>query len=1025
MFESFFIYGTEPLYAETGTYQIPLVVLSYVVACLASYTALSLAQQLVNAQSKIGKRLFLWGGAFAMGAGIWSMHFIGMLSYKMQMKMEYDPALTLLSLLIAIIFAYGVLRIVARRRFTLQKLLIGSVLLGLGICSMHYSGMAAMKMDSDLRYVPSLFLLSVVIAIVASGGALWFAFTLSRQSNQYNYLFQCGAALIMGAAICGMHYTGMSAAVFLPWAQCRYDPTQTFDVLAYSIASITTLVLGLALVVGSYKKSQTEFLLYNSETKLRAMINNALDAVIFMDQDGKVTEWNKQAEVIFGWSYNEVIDKCLADIIIPREYREAHLAGMLRFINEGVGPILNKRIEMSALNKKGVRFPIELTVTAKKIQGVYSFSAFVRDITERKQSEGTKGILAAIVASSTSAIISKDLDDVITSWNAGAEKLYGYSAEEVIGKNANIIIPPDKKEEEELILIQLRKGENIENYETVRMHKDGRRIDVLFSISAIYDKAGRVIGVSKITHDISKRKILEEELFKQVEWFQTTLASIGDAVIAVDMDSNITFLNRVAEKMTGWKLVDAVGRSLKEIFYIINEETRLPTENPVDKVIQKGRIEGLANHTLLISKNGTEYSIEDTAAPIKLPNGKLMGVVLVFHDIGERRALENKLREKAEILLEKDHRKDEFLATLSHELRNPLSPISNALHVLGSPSVSKKMQKEALSIANHQVSHMSRLLDDLMDISRITYGKIILQRQQLNLCEIVQTAIYTAMPFINSRSHTLETNLPTHPVWVHGDATRLSQLLGNLLNNAAKYTYNGGKICLDVLVEGKEIIIKLKDNGIGIPKDKLSYIFDIFIQGDNAMERAQGGLGIGLMLVKGIAKLHEGSVEVHSEGNGKGTEFIVRLPIMDNVAEKLSVTTKQKQQAHPAASYRILVVDDNKDSAKTLGWMLEALGHKVKTVYDADNALKTAHSYKPEVILLDIGMPDMDGYELCKVMHKDPALKNTVFIAQTGWGQEKHFSLSEEAGFDFHLVKPINMETLQEKLDMLREVVAV
>lgn len=258
MLESFFIYGPLPPKVEVGTYQIPLVILSYLVATFASYTALALAQQILVTQSTAARRMFHWGGAFAMGAGVWSMHFIGMLSYKMDMAVQYDPWLTLLSMLIAIAVAYGVLGIVARKRLFASQVINGAILLGFGICSMHYVGMEAMKMGAELRYIPSIFSASVAIAIGASGAALWLAFTLARSSSAYAYISRVAAAMVMGAAICGMHYTGMMASVFVPYADCRYDPNQSFSVLALAIAATTVVVLGLALAAGIYNRLQTE-----------------------------------------------------------------------------------------------------------------------------------------------------------------------------------------------------------------------------------------------------------------------------------------------------------------------------------------------------------------------------------------------------------------------------------------------------------------------------------------------------------------------------------------------------------------------------------------------------------------------------------------------------------------------------------------------------------------------------------------------------------------------------------------------
>ncbi|HTK85043.1 MAG TPA: MHYT domain-containing protein, partial [Patescibacteria group bacterium] len=388
MLDSIFISGPLPSAVERGVYQLPLVALSYIVASFASFAALSLAQQVTTAKTRREKRLLQSGGAFAMGAGIWSMHFIGMLSYKMDMVVQYDPWLTLLSMLFAIAASYVALKIVARRALSYRQLAIGAVLMGIGICGMHYTGMAAMKMDAYLRYIPFIFLLSVAIAISASAAALWIAFTLARHASLYRYFFQVGAALVMGAAICGMHYTGMAAAVFVPFLRCRYDPFQDFHALAIAIAIITGIVLLLALGVGFYRQAQTEARLMNSENRLRLMLDGALDAIVGMDQTGIITEWNRRAEILFGWPAAEAAGKKLSELIIPPEFRARHEEGMRRFLADGTGPILNRQIEVEALDRNGRLIPVELAVAYQKLyDGSYHFTAFVRDITERRRAE--------------------------------------------------------------------------------------------------------------------------------------------------------------------------------------------------------------------------------------------------------------------------------------------------------------------------------------------------------------------------------------------------------------------------------------------------------------------------------------------------------------------------------------------------------------------------------------------------------------------------------------------------------------
>jgi signal transduction histidine kinase/ActR/RegA family two-component response regulator len=370
-----------------------------------------------------------------------------------------------------------------------------------------------------------------------------------------------------------------------------------------------------------------------------------------------------------------------------------------------------------------------------------------------------------------------------------------------------------------------------------------------------------------------------------------------------------------------------------------------------------------------------------------------------------------------ESLLEADRRKDEFLATLAHELRNPLAPISNALAIIESAK-DKAVRDEAREIIGRQVEQMVHLVDDLMDASRITQNKIVLRKAPAQLADVIAAAVEIARPLIKEHGHTLDIRLPSEPVWLNGDRTRLAQIFSNLLTNAAKYTDSAhGRIELSAWREGKEVAVAVRDNGIGIAPAVLPRVFTIFAQVDSSLERAQGGLGIGLSLVKNLAALHGGSVEAYSEGTGKGCEFTVRLPMMEAPPQPIVAPEAAKTVRH--CHWRILVVEDNIPSAKTLGWLLEAMGHEVQLVHDSASAVETAKSFVPDVALLDLGLPNMNGYDLCRVLRCDPALRHTVFIAQTGWGQEAHKQRSKEAGFDYHLVKPVDIRHMEALLDSL------
>ncbi|HXM38013.1 MAG TPA: ATP-binding protein [Gemmatimonadales bacterium] len=491
----------------------------------------------------------------------------------------------------------------------------------------------------------------------------------------------------------------------------------------------------------------------------------------------------------------------------------------------------------------------------------------------------SQALLAAIVESSDDAIISKTLEGIITSWNAGAERLFGYTPAEVIGHSITVIIPADRLDEEKVILQRLGRGERIEHYETVRHAKDGRLLDISLTISPIRDRAGKVVGVSKVARDIRAQKDAE--------------------------------------------------RALQEA----------------------------------------------------------------------------------------DRRKDEFLALLAHELRNPLGPIRHAVKILRARSPAPSELQWATSIIDRQAEHMSRLVEDLLDVSRITRGTIHLRQERLDIGNIVKSAVEASSALIDKAGHRLKVTLPPEPVFVDGDPTRLVQVVANLLDNAAKYTDPGGRIALTAAREGDAAVIRVKDNGIGIAPDVLPTIFDMFTQAGLTVERAQGGLGVGLSLVERLVHLHGGTVSAHSEGPGMGSEFTVRLPTATKGHDHLPwQTAGAEQKAHAHVRCRVLVVDDNQDSADSLGMLLRMFGHEVRTAHDGVEGVTAAAAFQPDIAILDIGLPKLNGYEVAKQIRAQPWGKRVALVALTGWGQEEHRRRSREAGFDHHLTKPVEMDVLQEIL---------
>jgi signal transduction histidine kinase len=369
---------------------------------------------------------------------------------------------------------------------------------------------------------------------------------------------------------------------------------------------------------------------------------------------------------------------------------------------------------------------------------------------------------------------------------------------------------------------------------------------------------------------------------------------------------------------------------------------------------------------------------------------------------------------------EADRQKNEFLSMLAHELRNPLAPIRNAVHVLRLQAEGKPELDWARDVIDRQVKHLVRLVDDLLDVSRITRGKVRLQLEPLSLAAVVAEAVEASNPEIQAREHRLEVALPPGPVWVQGDATRLAQVVTNLLNNAAKYTDPGGRIGLTVGQEESTAVVRVRDNGVGIPGEMLSTVFNLFTQADRSLDRSQGGLGIGLTLVKRLVEMHGGSVEARSAGTGQGSEFVVRLPALAGGEVRAGAAAGGNAPELSGAPCGVLLVDDNVDAAESLAILLRLGGCAVRVAHDGPSALAAARACPPEFVVLDIGLPGMDGYEVARRLRAEPATRDAVLVALTGYGRDEDQTRSREAGFDHHFIKPVDFAELQKVFEAVR-----
>ncbi|UUO08399.1 PAS domain S-box protein [Blastopirellula sp. J2-11] len=1091
-----------------------------------------------------------------------------------------------------------------------------------------------------------------------------------------------------------------------------------------AIATILlSTLLGSALVCTVYyllqrnlrQKAKAAAILAEQKERLRITLASIGDAVISTDAAGNVTYLNTIAEKLTRWTDADAIGQPLTTVfhIVNETTRQVVENPALKALREGI--IVGLANHTILIAKDGAEhFIDDSAAPIRDRHGEIAGSVLIfRDITERRQSELAleekrrllqlgaevgavltqgdslpnmlQGCTESLVANLDAALARiwtlNEAEQILelqasaglyTHINGGHARIpvgkfkIGLIAEEKTPHLTNSVIGDPRVPEQEWA-----QREGLVAFAGYPLIVADRLVGVMgiFARQALSERTlAAMESVSKeIALGLLNRQVMQEER-EHRELLRITLASIGDAVISTDAEGLVTFLNPVAAALTGWSQQEAIGRSLTEVFSIINESTRQPVENPAERALREGKIVGLANHTVLIAKEGTERFIDDSAAPIRDAANKIVGAVLVFRDISERKEIENEsrqheeryrtlfntidegfcvvemifddagkpidyqflelnpafekqtglvnaagkrmrelapdheekwfeiygqvavtgdstrfvhqakaldgrwfdvyafrvgsessqrvallftditqrrqteqdrrdseerfrtlveqvqdyaifmtdpqgratswnegvqrvlgfdesefigqdivsliftpedvvsgiaqaeldqaaavgsasddrwmlrkdgtrfwaagvttglldedekllgfmkvmrdqterkrledeLRQVAADLSESDRRKTEFLATLGHELRNPLAPIRTGLEVMKVVKDNPELIENVRSTMERQTQQMVRLIDDLLDVSRITRGRIELRTSQITLGEIIRSAVEATQPFVDEAGHTLQVTLPESPILLDADPNRLAQVFSNLLNNSSKYTPDGGHIWLMAQCENGEVAVTIKDDGLGIPLDQQSQIFEMFAQIDRPLEKGYTGLGIGLTLVKQLVELHGGTIDVQSDGPDQGSEFCVRLPI---AGEPKRATPAELTVTPQPIKLRVLIVDDNKAAATMLKMVVKMLGNEVMTAHDGVQAIATAAEFSPDIVLMDLGMPKMNGYEAAREIRRQPWGQKMVLVALTGWGQDEDRQRTADAGFNHHLVKPAEPSDLQQ-----------
>ena len=753
------------------------------------------------------------------------------------------------------------------------------------------------------------------------------------------------------------------------------------------------------------KRHETLQALRASKARINRILKSITDLYYSLDKQWRFTDVNRQAELLFGKRRDELIGNVIWEVFPTSD--ESALAENLRKAFEKNVPVHSELVWGA--------FP-SAWFEAHIYPSQSGLSVYLRDITARKAGEASRRQLASIVESSEDAIVSKDLNGVINSWNRGAEQLFGYTAEEVIGKPITILIPEGRDEEEPAILARIRSGRAVEHYETVRRRKDGTLIDISLSVSPVRDEFGNIIGAAKIARNITEQKRAQEAIRFQA----SLLDAVEQAVIATDLEGKIIYWNSFAERLYGWRSDDVMGSNVVEIIpsMAAKEHASLIMEQLRDG-------QSWAGEMIVRRRDGSEFLAVVTDSPILNAKGDLIGIVGVSSDVTEaQRAEEERTRLlESERVARKEAEaanrlKDEFLATLSHELRNPLNVVIGYSEILRrSEDTQSSFVAKAAEVIRRNALAQSQLVSDLLDLSRLQMGKLAITREPVSLSTIVGDAIETVRTEAEAKEISLKLNVGKESLVIDGDPVRLGQIAWNLLNNAVKFTGAGGSITISLSEDSNQALLTVKDSGQGIPPDFLPHVFEIFRQADASSSRLQGGLGIGLGLVKQLAELHGGRVQAESRGIGKGSEFQVWLPL-----HQVSVFANppKKHGANGALEHKfILVVDDSRETTEMLSRLLQMEGAFVQTARSGKEALKLASERNFDLVISDISMPEMDGYQLLRRLRKLPSMDEVPALALTGFGRISDVNRARAEGFAEHFTKPLDIEKLLDAVKRL------
>ncbi len=1020
MFEKFFLIGQQPLITETGTYIPFLVFISYIVASLASYTALDIAGYISNTHNRVSQRLWSYGGSFAMGAGIWSMHFIGMLAYKMDMVISYDPLLTVISIIPALIVSYFVLHIVKAEKKGVFRLFFSAVLLGFGICAMHYTGMAAMEMDGDILYRPGIFALSVFIAIAASGAALIIAFMLTYRITKHHFALKVIAALIMGVAICGTHYTGMAATIFIPWADCRYDPEQSFIGLALSIAAVISVILGITLTMRLFHgmektKAEKEHVLFPVKSLSLAIILSVISILW-----AGASDYSAYHALTVRLEESEGMNQTARQIL--------YLDNALTYeTNMAVRTGDPKWEELYKLHQ-GQIIEAERVMEQKYPDLDHEGGGYVTTIRE-----------AEIILGD---IELKALDFV--------RQGHLHDGQHEMAKGEYI----EAKNKKSLGLYEFfEESQEVSQAELNLISKNMHYALYPIMASLIFLMVIWFFVIRNIKAWQSELESVRNILDAEKTYLSAIMDNMMQGVITIDASGRVKTINKWAEFIFGYQATEVIGQNVNILMpepyhshhdqYIKNYQ-----ETGKAKVIDAAReVEGRR-------KTGKCFPMHLSVAEVNNDDDETVYVGLIM-DITEQKEREHMLERAKNEADQANAAKSDFLANMSHELRTPLNSIIGMSRMNAEDSDIPKENRDLANIVNKSAENLLDTVNDILDISKIESGNMELEEVGFDFKDTVAGVMEALAAMASEKGISLKYKYNNEEIpYLVGDSLRVSRILTNLVSNAIKYTDKKGNIGVSIessnippeeaeisvfkigaegiqvsvepktLKEGKiEIYCEVSDTGIGISEDKLNTIFEKFSQADVSVTRKYGGTGLGLAITKDLVELMGGTIGVKSEV-GAGSTFWFRVPF--DVTDKLDKDEQRKTKGRDTSNAylkpekaKILVAEDHLLNQDFIGRLLRLM--RFENFDIVENGLLAIQAFENndyDLILMDCHMPEKNGYEATEEIRKGKKKtgKAIPIIALTADAMKGTREKCLEVGMNEYISKPIDSEELKAVL---------